>query len=503
MSAAALSPRSAARVGLAAAIPAGVPAALMGQWLLLAVLAGAGVAWAARRWGGRDTVFLCAVGVHFVFFDICRSPWLYEGFVAPFNFVWAAMAVGIVAYWTLAPSAERLHARHDWLLYVVLIYILADLFSVYVATWNVPLGSYSFHTRAWSPDTAARAADPVKYGLGGVVKNLGLYYLPLFVLAARRGADVLYRRFLVVLTVVAAIHIAHSILSLGWVVGVVPESLLVIRHAIPANLSRAAELLTRARGLYYNPNSLALLLMVTLAPLAARRIFATRGSVWEWVVLGVVGAGLVLTGSRAGVVGGLVILTVLCALARRWRVFVVLAGLSVAGIAIVASFMDIQAILDRFMDVSVQSDVGYSSRLYTFAAAWTVLKDHWLYGVGYNCPVVCDNEYLIVWLRGGLVTLGARLLLSFSLAGRSLALFRTAAPGGVAREIAAACFAMVCTTFLLDLFSGGFYAAPFVMAPFYLMGIAIARWHEERDQGVTESAPGGLVEPDRVGAEAS
>lgn len=468
------------------AVTVGVVAALLGAWVAPLLLGAVGIAWLARRWGLADTLLLTAIGAHFVFFDLCRSPHLYQGIKAPFNFVWALLALSLIVAWTLGKPESRWRMRHDWLLYVVLIYILGDLFSVWVATWRIGIGSYDAYRTSWNPIIAAKLDDPVIYGVGGVVKNLGLYYLPLFILAARRDAAEFTRKLRIVVGVVTLIHLMHSVLTIGWLTGIVPQSVLAIRHVVPANPVRAFELFSRARGLFWNPNSLGFWLMIGLALLAARPILSGRCSRLHWAGLALVAIGIPFTGSRGAVLGAMVILCVMSALARRWRLVLILAGLSVAGIALLAAVLDLEAVLDRFLSVSAASDVGYSSRVRTFADTWEIVRDHWLWGIGYTAPVGCDCEYLMIWLRGGLVQLGARLLLVAAFFARAYGLFRTSAEGGVARELAGTVLGILSAAALLDVFAGGFYAAPFVLAPFYLMGLAIAQWHVERAQGVTE-----------------
>ncbi len=160
-------------------------------------------------------------------------------------------------------------------------------------------------------------------------------------------------------------------------------SAIVALILIPAGAVVTDAAVPRIRGLFGSPNNLALVLERAL-PLAfgfALMAARDRERRLAWTAFTIVAVGLVLTFSRGAWVGALLGISVAAlplwlVLPRITRaVSLVTVGLAAALIALTAGF-------DRLGAVFRAGDAGGERRLAVWDAAWRMIQDNWVFGVG-------------------------------------------------------------------------------------------------------------------------
>ena len=213
---------------------------------------------------------------------------------------------------------------------------------------------------------AATFADFEKYAFRDL-RTVILEPLLLFVVvvaSARGRADA--RRLLAALVVGAVVSAVVALV-------LIPAGAVVTDTAVP-----------RIRGLFGSPNNLALVLERTL-PLALGLTLAARpGDRLRragWVGVAVLVVGLVLTFSRGAWLGallgaGVALLPVWLRLPRRTRIA------SVSSAALVVALVVLTFGIERLAALFRVSDAGTTLRLSVWDAAWRMVRDHPVFGVG-------------------------------------------------------------------------------------------------------------------------
>lgn len=150
----------------------------------------------------------------------------------------------------------------------------------------------------------------------------------------------------------------------------------------------------RVGAFFYDPNYLAGFLAVSL--LVGLAMLVHSKSLWRAVAcLGasaVIGAGVLVTFSRTGLVGVAagVAIVVLTAPKRRVLPLVML----LLALAIAAFAMSPAAIMDRVTSIgNATGDQSNATRVYMFPSAWEIARDHWVFGTGLSAFRQAYPEY--------------------------------------------------------------------------------------------------------------
>jgi O-antigen ligase len=168
----------------------------------------------------------------------------------------------------------------------------------------------------------------------------------------------------------------------------VVAGLLSVAIALPGLSSSVApgEEATRLGASFQNPNYLAAGLL-TSAILGAGLAAVTRRASWRLALCGAVvliGAAILTTGSRGGIVAALVagLAALIVMRGSRLRLGMIIAGLAVGGMLWVTAASD--SSVERLREF----DTGGSGRIDLWSVAWRMSTDHPVIGVGFgNYPV--------------------------------------------------------------------------------------------------------------------
>ncbi|MFN8448853.1 MAG: O-antigen ligase family protein [Anaerolineae bacterium] len=168
------------------------------------------------------------------------------------------------------------------------------------------------------------------------------------------------------------------------------------------------EMPERAIGTWVDPNAFGGFLVVTAAMIAPQ-VFARKPVLrWRWlawIALGIVGAALLLTYSRASLLAiGLCI--VFIGLFRGYRKFLLLAA---AGFVVMLIIPQTQAYLFRFVEAFTASDLSTQMRIGEYGDAFRLIQRYPITGVGFTGTPEIDiytdaaSMYLIMANEIGLV----------------------------------------------------------------------------------------------------
>ncbi len=192
-----------------------------------------------------------------------------------------------------------------------------------------------------------------------------------------------------------------------WVSSVTISSLFAIRELGGIHVSRAS-------GLTLHPNNLGITVALAIGPAITLTLLA-KGFV-RWIGLGacmVMGIGLMISGSRAGLIGALMSIIALLALSRRFSIAAGIGAAALIGIALISGgFIHLPAAnaFSRLFDPGnplVQQTVAGSDtgREVVLRAGLSQAASHPLTGIGFRGAVSSFNIYLQLWLGAGILGL--------------------------------------------------------------------------------------------------
>jgi hypothetical protein len=254
----------------------------------------------------------------------------------------------------------------------------------------------------------------------------------------------------------------------AWATGAAVSSLVaatdfLLHTGLGAHVS-GATFAGREAGLTLQPNDLGVTAALVVPWVAVRLVTSTsfRGTVWWSFVVGILSAGILVSGSRSALIAvpaGLLALLLVGRGVSRRLLPVIMGGGAVAGLAAIgarfsgsSSFVAINRLTGTSVSVA-QSD---STRVARYHVAIADFTSHPIAGVGYQAIRQALDIYLQLASSGGLLALAGFGIFVFWIIGTQRALVRATHPGRL-RNLGAALAGSMTVWLVYGLFQNGIY----------------------------------------------